>query len=84
MSCLNVNVKLLRNPLVLSTERIGGISANVSLASIPLSVRCSIVCSIKELHNYIKVSPKEIQWITPEYGIVYNVLSDVDWIIVTS
>lgn len=95
MSCLSVDVKLLRNPLVLSTERIGGISANVSLASVPLvlkiadaarhlSVRCSIVCSIKELHNYLKVSPKEIQWITPEYGIVYNVESDLDWIIVTS
>lgn len=95
MSCLSVDVKLLTKPLVLFTERIGGMSAKVSLASVPLVMavadiakhpvmRCSIVCSLKELGNYLRVSPQDIQWITPEYGIVYNVESDMDWIIVTS
>ena len=48
-----------------------------------MKARCSIVCSLKELKNYLFVSPEEVQWITPEYGIVYNVYSDTDWIVVT-
>lgn len=76
MSCLSIDVKLLRNPLVLSTERIGGISANVSLASVPLvlkiadaarhlSVRCSIVCSIKEeieSYDYRVGYPRQLEF----------------------
>lgn len=95
MSCINVDIKLLNNPLAISTERVGGINASATLAVNPIivsifdiiihpKVRTSIVCSIKELKNYLNVSPEEVQWITPDYGIVYNVYSDMDWIIVTN
>jgi hypothetical protein len=60
------------------------LNVNVRPLTNHLLVRCNIVCSIKNLHNYLKVSPEEVQWITPEYGIIYNVESDMDWIIVTS
>lgn len=95
MSCISLELRMLNEPLVLSTERIGGISVSTSLIGNPIKfsifdtvshpkVRTSIVCSIKELKNYLKVSPEEVQWITPDYGIVYNVYSDLDWIVVTS
>lgn len=94
MSCISLELRMLNEPLVLSTERIGGISVSASLIGNPIKfsifdtvshpkVRTSIVCSIKELKNYLKVSPEEVQWITPDYGIVYNVYSDMDWIVVT-
>ena len=95
MSCINIDIRMMNEPLILSTERIGGIFTSVSLVGEPLKisildailhpkVRCSIVCSIKELKNYLKVSPEDVQWITPEYGILYTVESDMDWIIVTN
>lgn len=95
MSCLNANIQLLTEPLVLSVGRTGELSAEITMASKRLSmrvidtvkhlnVRASIVCSVKELGRYLKVSPEDIQWITPDYGIIYSVESDSDWIIVTA
>lgn len=49
-----------------------------------LRMKVSIVCSVKKLHGYLRVSPEEVQWITPDYGIVYTVESDTDWIVVTA
>lgn len=95
MSCINLDIRVINEPLVLSMERIGGMSVGVSMASEQMSIRVidtvthpkmrvSIVCSIKELRGYLNVSPEDIQWITPDYGIIYKVESDTDWIIVTS
>lgn len=106
MGCLNANITVLNTPPTLSIDRVGGITAMVSLANNPLminlydttshlkaelcditshlKVKCSVVCSIKELKNYLRVSPADVQWITPEYGVVYMVESDLDWIVVTN
>ena len=43
-----------------------------------LSISCGIVCTAKEF-TYLKVSPEKIQWITPDMGVVYNVMSNTDW-----
>ena len=49
-----------------------------------IGVRCSIVCTLSEVVGYISVTPKEIQWITDDVGVFFDVESNVDWIIVTS
>lgn len=49
-----------------------------------IKVRCSIVCTLSEVVGYINVTPKDIQWITDDMGVFYDVESNVDWIIVTS
>ena len=49
-----------------------------------LNVRCSIVCSLAEVVEYLNVSPEDIQWITDDMGVFFDVESNVDWIIVTS
>ena len=105
MGCLNANITMLNTPPTLSIDRVGGITAMVSLANNPLminlydttshlkaelcditshlKVKCSVVCSIADLH-YLKVSPEEVQWITPDYGVVYHVESDTNWIVTTN
>ena len=147
MSCISLDLRMLNEPLVLSTERIGGISVSTSLIGNPINftifdalthpkvnfkvipnldveitpkkeffvhiiraseevkvgvrrhdepldikvanlfatmkARCSIVCSLKELPKYLNVSPSEIQWISQDYGVIYDVESNVEWIIVT-
>ena len=46
-----------------------------------LTGRCSIICSVAEL-KYLNVSPEEVVWITPDKGVVYEVDSNTEWIIV--
>jgi hypothetical protein len=49
-----------------------------------LKIRCSIVCSLAEIADYLEVTPEEIQWITDDMGVFYDVQSNVEWIVVTS
>lgn len=46
-----------------------------------LVVKCSIVCSLSEFTKWLNVSPSEVQWITDEIGVFYDVRSNVEWII---
>lgn len=49
-----------------------------------LKVRCSIICSLADVGSYLEVSPADIQWITDDMGVYFDVESNVEWIIVTS
>ena len=73
----------------------GGISARIQnpCPSLGVSIadsekhikaRCSIVCSLSEVSDFLWVTPTDIQWITDDMGVFYDVESNVDWIIVTS
>ncbi len=96
MSCLSVDITNLSPSLHLGVGRLGGIEASISRHDIPLSfeisdvfknnhlkLTCGIVCSVGDVH-YLRVSPHEVQWITPDEAIVYMVESDTNWTIVTS
>jgi hypothetical protein len=94
MSCLSVIIKRLSESLALVVKRIGGIAVEIHRCDAPivvtasdagkhLKVMCGIVCDVSNLH-YLRVSPQEVQWITPNEGIIYNVESDTDWIVLTS
>lgn len=95
MGCLDANITVLNMPPVLFVDRIGdGIVVNTYLAMERMAIkafdaiihpimRCTVVCSIADLH-YLKVSPEEVQWITPDYGVVYHVESDTNWIVTTN
>ena len=95
MGCLNANITMLNMPPVLFVDRIGdGIVVNTYLAMERMAIkafdaiihpimRCTVVCSIADLH-YLKVSPEEVQWFTPDYGVVYHVESDTNWIVTTN
>lgn len=96
MGCLNVNISKLGSRIVPSISRIGdGIKALLTRVEEPmnafatdiaehLNVRCSIVCSLSEITDYLNVTPNDIQWITDDMGVFFDVESNVDWIIVTS
>lgn len=60
------------------------VRAVVTDAAIHPTVKISMVCTLAELREYLFVSPEEVQWVTPDYGIVYNVESNVEWIVITS
>ena len=40
--------------------------------------------SVSEMVDFLRVTPTEIQWITDDMGVFFDVESNVDWIIVTS
>lgn len=83
------------DPFVVAMTIIGGnVNATINMAnkelvaivsdvSSRLKTRCSVICSINDLSTYLNVSPEEIQWITEDVGVVYNVESNTNWIVVT-
>ena len=96
MGCLSVDIARLGASPIVNITNLGGLALSVKrvgeplrlavsdiLKGLHLNITCGIVCSISELH-YLKVSPSDVQWITPDYGVVYSVESDTNWIIVTS
>lgn len=66
---INVTTNIVPISNIIVTPHINGIS-----------VKCGIVCSLADV-IYVRVSPQEIQWITEDEVIVYNVESNTNWII---
>ena len=66
MGCINVSV-----------NRLGGISATVARSG-GINVSVGLVCDVGVI-RYLHVLPEDIQWITVDTSIDYNVLSNTDW-----
>ena len=80
-------------PYELSVKRIDAVLVDVSVVreSLRISafdsahhpiVRCGIVCSLTDI--ILNVTPDEIQWITDDTGVFFDVESNVEWIVLTS
>lgn len=86
MSCLQVDINIV--PLALTAEA-KRFETPLSVEVIDLfkghylKLTCGIVCGIKEVH-YLRVSPHEVQWITPDEAVIYIVESNTNWTIVNS
>ena len=48
-----------------------------------IKARCRIICNLEQVLAFIDVSPNEIQWVTEDMGVYFDVVSNVEWIIVT-
>lgn len=92
---IDASVTNLSLPLFIEVEMLGkGLQADAFRVDEPLicrvedalkeghlKVSCGIVCGIGDV-KYLRVSPQEVQWITPDMGVVYTVESDTSWNIV--
>lgn len=47
-----------------------------------LDIDCRLVCSLSDLAAWLRVSPDEVQWITDDMGVYFDVMSNVDWVVV--
>lgn len=95
MGCISANISLLNTGLKARIGREGGLEASCLLLNPPLNilvqnlvkplkVSFGVVCSVESNGKYLKVSPYDIQWITPDSDIVFIVKSNVDWEIETN
>lgn len=94
MGCLNISITRKNESVIVDVSRIGnGIVGFVTRlgdelklllddATNHLKVKCSIVCSLGEF-RYLNISPDEVQWITDDRGVFFDVESNVEWIIIT-
>ena len=83
--CLSVSVTKKEKSLEASVSLASdSVSAKILLLRENLKVRCSIVCSLAEMVEYLKVSPEEVQWITDEVGVFFDVRSNVEWKVINS
>lgn len=93
MSCIDVKVKLMAIPSSVSIETFEGIAlktlllskvinSNIKRISLPINVRCGLMCTAEELNYYLNVTPEAHQWITVDIDITYNIESNTNWIII--
>ena len=47
-----------------------------------LQIRCGVVCTVSDFY-YLNVSPSDVQWITDDIGVFFDVESNVEWRILT-
>lgn len=96
MGCIDVKITKINPSIIFDVSRIGGIEVCVSRIGKPLvcnvfdslekdhlKIHCGLVCSVENMH-YLRVSPQDIQWITPDVGVVYHVESDVNWTVLVN
>lgn len=77
-------INRVENELHVDIERIGeqfkAIVANITK---PIMANVSIVCGLSDFY-YMNVTPTEVQWITDDTGVFFDVESNVQWIIITN
>ena len=80
-----VGITTLEQQVRASASRIGdGLNASSTRLGERLKATVSIICSLAEFVAFLKVSPDEVQWITDDMGVFYEVESNVEWIVLTS
>lgn len=57
--------------------------ASVTKQENGISIKLSMVCSLSKVAEYLRVSPSDIQWITDDIGVYFDVESNVKWIVTT-
>lgn len=74
------------NPLIYATtNRVGEeMTADTSRLGDRLTGTVTMICSLADFVAILKVSPDEIQWITDDMGVFFEVESNVEWIVLTS
>lgn len=58
----------------------GGLKMKAARSTSPMVVTFGIVCTRSEI-ALLEVSPEDVQWITLDMGVVYEVTSKVSWTI---
>lgn len=77
-------INKVENEIHVDIERIGEqLKAIVDNMTKPIMASVSVVCSLSDFY-YMNVSPNEVQWITDDTGVFFDVESNVQWIIVTN
>lgn len=80
---MSANVQKTTPALSVVLSLIPKFNAACSLIGERLKTTVGIVCTLSEVKKWLKVSPQEIQWITDDMGVYYDVVSNVEWIVVT-
>ena len=57
-----------------------GIKVSANDIAKHLNARVGIVCSLNK-EEYLRVSPNEIQWITDNVGVFFDVESNTNWLV---
>ena len=60
-------------------ERLTGLASRIGEG---IKATVSIICSLEEFVAFLNVSPDEVQWITDDIGVFFEVESNVEWIVV--
>lgn len=79
---INASIEKISNINTFIRKLNPSINTEILRKSIDINVKCRVVCSLSQLDKFLKVTPENIQWITNDTGVYYDVESNVEWIIV--
>lgn len=74
--------RLVTKPLVVKASVAQGMQVAATRMHDPLDVACRMICSVSDLAAWLRVTPEEVQWITDDMGVYFDVVSNVEWTVV--
>lgn len=74
--------ELVADGLGVEAQAVGGLQVEAVRLHKPLDVACRLICSVSDLANWLRVTPEEVQWITDDMGVYFDVVSNVEWTVV--
>ena len=82
MACLDVTISRIGG-LQAVLRKLGGIVVEVNDVAKDghLVARFGVICTVEAVNDYLNVTPADIQWITDDIGVFYNVEANVNWIV---
>ena len=75
------DAELVAGGLGVEAQAVSGMQVEAVRLHEPLDVACRIICSVSDLANWLRVTPEEVQWITDDMGVYFDVVSNVEWIV---
>ena len=76
---MSVAVESLSKPIVPSLKlSVKPLSLSIADSTPHFNLTCSVVCSLENT-VWLRVTPEEVQWITDDIGVFYDVESNTSW-----
>jgi len=76
MGCISVSTRRL-DGITASVERLDGISVSTGRIG-GINVSVGLICEVGA-GMYLRVEPKEVQWVDVNLSVDYSVYANVDW-----
>lgn len=57
------------------------LSATIREIASHIKAQCSVICELADVGKYLDVTPVDIQWITDDLGVFFDIESNVEWVV---
>lgn len=69
-------------PLAVDTAIAKGMQIEATGIRDNLKITARLLCAVTDIAAWLRVTPDEIQWITEDKGATFEVVSNLDWVVI--